>query len=89
MFNFIETSRIVEAKIGDFFYKMIIETTASGHQQVMIMRTKMHNERRGFGAYGAPPAVQTVTDEGKWGCLLVHELRRFPSQEAAMAFIEA
>lgn len=89
MFNFTETSRVVEAKIGDYFYKMIIETTASGRQQVMIMRTKNTNTVSGFGAYGAVPMVQTVTDEGEWGTLLTNDLRRFPSQEAAMAFIEA
>lgn len=87
MIEFTETSRTMETKVGDYFYKMIVETT-NGRESFIILRTKLMNTRNGFGSFGSVGAVQTVTETGKWGTLLANELIRFPSQEAVINSIE-
>lgn len=86
MIKFTETNRIMEAKVGDYFYKLIIKTE-NGEEKTAIMRTKAENTRTGFGSYACVPMVQTVDRDGSWKNLINHEHIWFPSIDAATKFI--
>jgi len=86
MIKFTETSRIMETKVGDYFYKLIINTI-DGKENVAILRTKNENKRTGFGSYGSVPMVETVDHTGAWKNLLKQDLLRFPNIETATKFI--
>jgi hypothetical protein len=80
--EFTETSRTLEAKVGDTFYKVIVDPNGA-----QVVRTKNPNARTGFGTYGCVPMVETFTDEGKWASLLKNHPARLLNLEAAQRVI--
>lgn len=86
MIKFTETNRIMEAKVGEYFYKLIVETE-NGKEKAAIMRTRSENSRTGFGSYACVPMVQTVDHDGSWKSLINHKPVWFPSIDAATKFI--